>query len=90
MVPVVMVPVFYRPPTKLREGNVFTGVCLFTGRGRVSVAPGSFLVPGPMTFLELGYLWFHVPWGWSISGPMSLLRVYPAPHPGYPTYLDGT
>ena len=24
----------YRPQTKLREGNVFTGVCLFTGAGR--------------------------------------------------------
>ena len=23
---------FHRPPTKLWEGNVFTGVCLFTGR----------------------------------------------------------
>ena len=23
----------YRPPTKLGEGNVFTGVCLFTGGG---------------------------------------------------------
>ena len=25
----------YRPQTKLREGNVFTGLCLFTGRGVV-------------------------------------------------------
>ena len=25
--------IFYRPPTKLREGNVFTRVCLFTGEG---------------------------------------------------------
>ena len=24
---------YYRPQTKLREGNVFTGICLFTGRG---------------------------------------------------------
>ena len=25
--------IFYRPQEKLREGNVFTGVCLFTGGG---------------------------------------------------------
>ena len=24
---------YFRPPTKLREGNVFTGVCLSVGRG---------------------------------------------------------
>ena len=27
----------YRPPTKLREGNVFTPVCLSTGEGLCSV-----------------------------------------------------
>ena len=26
--------VLYRPPTKLREGNVFTGVCLLGGGGQ--------------------------------------------------------
>ena len=40
---------FYRPPTKLREGNVFTGVC--PGGGWVSLVPCPFhgvsLVPGP-------------------------------------------
>ena len=25
--------IYYRPPTKLRKGDVFTGVCLSTGRG---------------------------------------------------------
>ena len=40
---------FYRPPTKLREGNVFTVVFLFT-RGMVSLVPGPCLVPGPMSF----------------------------------------
>ena len=25
---------YYRPQTKLREGNVFTGICLSTGEGR--------------------------------------------------------
>ena len=24
---------YYRPPTKLREGNIFTSICLFTGGG---------------------------------------------------------
>ena len=28
--------VFYHRPTKLREGNVFTGVCLSTGGGMPS------------------------------------------------------
>ena len=45
----------YRPPAKLREDNVFTGVCLFMKRGRVS------LVPGP--YQGVGYLWSHVPSG---------------------------
>ena len=30
--PVLILYYFYRPQTKLREGNVFTGVYLFTGR----------------------------------------------------------
>ena len=29
---------FYHPPTKLREGNVFTGVCYFVNRGRVGIS----------------------------------------------------
>ena len=29
----------YRPPTKLQEGNVFTCVCLFTGRNGVPIWP---------------------------------------------------
>ena len=43
-----------RPPMKLREGNVFTGICqsfYSQGSGRVSLVPGSFIVPGPMSFL---------------------------------------
>ena len=33
------------------------------GGGRVSLVPGPFLVPGPMSFLGVvGYLWFFVPW----------------------------
>ena len=32
----------YRPPTKLREGNVFTGVCSSgRGGGRISLVPGT-------------------------------------------------
>ena len=63
---------FHRPPTKLQEGNVFTGVCLSTGgvyarsqvlSGVLCLVPGPFwgwvlLVPGPF-------------WGWVslIPGP---------------------
>ena len=44
---------FYRPPTKLQEGNIFTGVILSMGWGaRI------FLVRGP--FYWVGYLWSHV------------------------------
>ena len=44
---------YYRPPTKLREGKVFTGVCLSTRWGGVS---------GPMSFPGVGgYLWYQVP-----------------------------
>ena len=45
----------YRPPTKLREANVFTGVChsVHSGRGGIS------LVRGP--FQGVGYFWSHVP-----------------------------
>ena len=46
---------YCRPQTKLREGNVFTGVCLSTGRrsGHLS----SHILSG-------GYLWYQVPlWG---------------------------
>ena len=44
--------IYYRPPTKLRKGDVFTGVYLSSGRwGRVSLVAGPFLVPGPMSFL---------------------------------------
>ena len=37
----------YSPPAKLWEGNVFTGVCHSVHGGRISVVPGSFLVPYP-------------------------------------------
>ena len=32
----------YQSPMDLRECNVFTGVCLSTGEGRVSLLPGPF------------------------------------------------
>ena len=48
----------YRPQG---EGNVFPGVCMFTGRGRASLVPGSFLVTSPLSFLEVGYSWYQVP-----------------------------
>ena len=55
---------FSRPPMKLWEGNVFTGVCLsrMTDGGGDWV-PGPFLVPGLMSFQG----------GYGVSGPMSLL-----------------
>ena len=43
----VNVPYFYRPPTKLREGDVFTCVCLSTAGGGVGIS-------GPMSFLGGG------------------------------------
>ena len=58
------IPSCYRPATKLREGNVFTGVCHSVGGGvmgvwaRISLVPGPFLVTCP--FRVVGYLWSHV------------------------------
>ena len=49
---------FFRPPTKLRAGNVFTGVCHLSRRR--TLVPSPFLVPCPFQ-------------GWGTSGPMSLL-----------------
>ena len=46
---------FYRLPTKLQEGNVFTGVCLSTGRG-VGIS-------GPCAFQ-----WVEVSWKVGIQG----------------------
>ena len=40
---------FYLPPTKLREGNIFTGVCLFRG-------VGSYPLPTPPTYLLPNHL----------------------------------
>ena len=36
---------YYRPQTKLREGNVFTGVCLSTGEGCIQWAPSEVCTP---------------------------------------------
>ena len=52
---------FYRPQTKWREGNVFTGVCLFTG-WRVCLIACSF--PG-----DVGYIWSYMPLGGGIGYP---------------------
>ena len=43
---------YYRPPTKLREGNVFTGFFHSVRGSRVSLLSGLFLVPCP--FREAG------------------------------------
>ena len=43
--------IYYRPETKLREGNVFMDTCLFT-RGWVFLVPCLFFG---------GYLWYQVP-----------------------------
>ena len=55
--------VYYRPPTKLGEGNVFTGVChsVHGGGVRVSLVTGTFLIPGG--------------WGYGIGGGGSILEV---------------
>ena len=64
---------FYRPPTKSREGNVFTGVCLSSegGGGGDSISDARFL-PGSWSHVlfRAGYLW-----------PMLILAVgIPNPH----------
>ena len=46
---------FYRPQTKLREGNVFTGVC--------DSVHGGCLVPGGVWSGGGGI------WSWGVSGP---------------------
>ena len=72
----------YRPPTKLQEGNVFTGVYLSTGRGRVSLVPCPFLVPGPMSFLGEGVRVSLVPCPLGVGIPYTL----PAPGIPYPPH----
>ena len=52
---------YYRPPTKLREGNVFTGICLSTagGGGRegwVLLVPGPFIEVDGRVCPEGGYV----------------------------------
>ena len=50
---------YYNPPMKLREGNVFTSVCLFTGGGSVC-GPGPLQgmdgvgMPGPRVLSKVG------------------------------------
>ena len=57
---------FYRPQAKLREGNVFTGVCDSVHRG--GLVPGG--VPGPGGCLVgegdlvLGGVWSGGAWSW--------------------------
>ena len=63
----------YRPQGKLRQGNVFTGVCQSTG-SRVSLVLGSFwgwVMSGPISFPGVGYP----------EGGQSIQGVgYPPPH----------
>ena len=71
---------FYRPQTKLQEGNVFTSVCqsyCTWGRGYCMMSL-PFWLPGSMFLLRDGglLLWSHVhSRGVSVSGPMFLLGV---------------
>ena len=43
----------YRPQTKLREGNVFAGICLFTGGSHVTITHDALdlIVPTPSPIL---------------------------------------
>ena len=50
---------YYRPQTKLREGNVFTLICLFTGG--VSSSPGQ-TPPGIRPSRARQPLWDQTPW----------------------------
>ena len=68
---------FYRPPKKLREGNVFTDMCLFTG-GRVSLVPYPFVggrVSGGMVSRGYGI------WGRISRGELHMLSPDTLPHP---------
>ena len=49
--PFLRVAYIYRPQTKLREGNVFTGVCLPT-KGE-----GGYSTPHPPRYMGHGILW---------------------------------
>ena len=49
----------YHPPTKLLEGNFFTGMCL----SRSLLAEGRVGMPGPTSPSRGRYAWFQVPAG---------------------------
>ena len=66
---------FYLPPTKLREGNIFTGVCLFRG-------VGSYPLPTPPTYLLPNHLppsYPNLPTYSPLSnnGPKRVVRILP-------------
>ena len=56
---------FCRPPTKLRKGNVFTGICLSTGGGYLwSYVPSGRGWVGLVSGVFWGgYAWYQVPSG---------------------------
>ena len=69
----------YHPPTKLREGNVFTGMCLLT-RGEVCM-------PGLRSLLKGGYVWSQLPCGGGGGGGVGIL--VPGPfRGGYVSWYD--
>ena len=85
---------YYRLPTKLEQGNVFSGAChSVLGRGWVCLVAGPFwergewvcLAPGPF---RGGYAWFQASlrgWGWYWLVPGTIwgwvCQVHPAVHP---------
>ena len=83
------------PPTKLREGNVFRHVCLFTGRMLCDYRPveTSSLEDPPLAFLPTWDLFkrvhFGPPWTWSwLPGPAQTVRLgLPWSQPPFPNLL---
>ena len=72
------VPCYYRPQTKLREGNAFTGTCLLTG---VAMIGSRFFQTGWYPLYQVpsaegipgGQEWVHQGWGeytrgWGVAG----------------------
>ena len=86
----------YRPPTKLLEGNVFTGVCAFTVGVPSTYLPPTYLPPTylpptylPPTYLHSTYLYPNYP----LPTPYPLYtypQYLPLPTYTHSTYLPST
>ena len=78
MTPLAQNDNFYRTPTKLREGNIFTGVWRSVyGRGGRAIPPHPGTIPpGTITPRTIPAPWDHTP-----LGPYPLGTIPPWDHP---------